>query len=144
MDTVAFNTVKNNQELTNDEKELVRYFSAHAKYCMKSKETFATFNAPLDFLLDNAGVMSNLFSTLERSWGFGLKELQTACIFYSENAKCSSQEKANVIAALSNWLIFTTEIATFSRIISEKAFYYQELEDKLLELINKNQANDLA
>ncbi len=136
MSTVDFTPEKNNgpQRLTKDLQRLKKLFKMAGKHALASKKNDANYTDALDFMQDDAGMMETLFRTLECSWTDGLMELQRACSYYIIHGGCSQEEKERVGWAMGRWMMMAAKIGSFSRLISEKLYYYEQIGSELEEI----------
>lgn len=136
MSTIDFTPEKNNgpQRLTKDQQRLKKLFKMAGKHALASKKNYANYNDSLDFMQDDVGMMETLFRTLECSWTDGLAEIQRACHYYIIHGGCSQEEKERVGWAIRKWTVMAAKIGSFSRLISEKLYYYEQTGSELEEI----------
>lgn len=136
MSTVEMTPEKNNgpQRLTKGQRRLERLLKMAGKHALKSKKDYAHYRDVLDFMQDDAGMMETLFRTLECSWTDGLAEIQRACHYYIIHGECSQEEKERVGWAIGRWTVMAAKIGSFSRLISEKLYYYEQIGSGLEEI----------
>lgn len=136
MGTVDLTPEKNNgpQRLTKGQRRLKRLFKIAGKHALESKKEYGSYRDVLDFMQDDAGIMETLFETLECSWTDGLAELQRACNYYIIHAGYSEEEKERVGWAIAKWTVLAAKIGSFSRLISEKLYYYEQINSELEEI----------
>ena len=103
------------------------------------------FSQTLDFMQDDAGMMETLFRTLACSWTDGLVEIQRACHYYIiHNGSSSQEEKEQVGWAIRKWTVMAAKIELFSRLISEKLYYYEQISSELEEIMMIKAKNAVA
>lgn len=146
MSTVDLTPKKNNgpQRLTKGQRRLKRLFKMAGKHALESKKDYAHYRDVLDFMQDDAGIMETLFRTLECSWTEGLAELQRACHYYIIHGGCSEEEKERVGWAIGRWTVMAAEIGSFSQLISEKLYYYEQIGSELEEIMMIKAKNAVA
>ena len=132
------------QRLTKDQKRLKKLFKMAGKHALQSKKDCSHYTDVLDFMQDEAGMMETLFRTLECSWTDGLVELQRACNYYIIHGRCSREEKEKVGWAIGRWMIIAAKIGSFSRLISEKLYYYEQIGSELEEIMLIRAKNTVA
>ena len=114
------------------------------KYALTSKKNYSHYRDVLDFMQDDAGMMETLFRTLERSWTDGLAEIQRACHYYIIHGGCSQEEQERVGRAIRKWTVMAAKIEVFSRLISEKLYYYEQIGSELEEIMRKRAKKAMA
>lgn len=114
------------------------------KYALTSKKGYSHYRDALDFMQDEAGMMETLFRTLDCSWTDGLAEIQRACNYYIMNGGCSREEKERVGWAMGKWMVMAAKIGSFSRLISEKLYYYEQIGSKLEEIMRIRAKNAMV
>lgn len=146
MGTVDLTPEKNNgpQHLTKGQRRLERLFKMAGKYALTSKKNYSHYRDVLDFMQDDAGMMETLFRTLERSWTDGLAEIQRACHYYIIHGGCSQEEQEQVSRAIRKWTVMAAKIEVFSRLISEKLYYYEQIGSELEEIMMIKAKNAVA
>ncbi len=146
MSTVDFTPEKNNgpQRLTRGQRRLERLFKMAGKYALTSKKGYSHYRDALDFMQDDAGMMEALFRTLDCSWTEGLAEIQRACNYYIMYGGCSREEKERVGWAMGKWMVMAAKIGSFSRLISEKLYYYEQIGSELEEIMRIRAKNAMV
>lgn len=146
MSTVALTPEKNNgpQRLTKSQMRLERLLKMAGKHALTSKKNYSHYRNVLDFMQDDAGMMETLFRTLECSWTDGLAEIQRACHYYIIHNGCSQEEKEKVGWAIGRWTVMAAKIELFSRLISEKLYYYEQINSELEEIMRIKAKNAMA
>ncbi len=114
------------------------------RYALESRRDFSRYTDVLDFMQDDAGVMEELFRTLECSWSDGLAELQRACHYYMIHGGCSQEEKERVGWAIGKWTVMAARIGMFTQFISEKLYYYERMGCELEEVMRIRAKNAMV
>ena len=147
MSTVDLTPEKNNgpQRLTKSQRRLERLLKMAGKHALTSKKNYSHYKNVLDFIHDDAGMMETLFRTLACSWTDGLVEIQRACHYYIiHNGSSSQEEKEQVGWAIRKWTVMAAKIELFSRLISEKLYYYEQINSELEEIMRIKAKNAVA
>lgn len=146
MGTVEMRPKRNNgpQRLTRGQRRLERLFKMAGRYALESRRDFSRYTDVLDFMQDDAGVMEELFRTLECSWSDGLAELQRACHYYMIHGGCSQEEKEQVGWAIGRWTVMAARIGMFTQFISEKLYYYERMGCELEEVMMIRAKNEMV
>lgn len=74
----------------------------------------------------------------------GLAEIQRACHYYIIHGGCSQEEKEQVGWAIRKWTVMAAKIELFSRLISEKLYYYEQINSELEEIMRIKAKNAVA
>ena len=74
----------------------------------------------------------------------GLAEIQRACHYYIIHGGCSQEGKERVGWAIGKWTVMAAKIELFSRLISEKLYYYEQISSELEEIMRIKAKNAVA
>ena len=131
MSTVDLTPEKNNgpQRLTKSQRRLERLLKMAGKHALTSKKNYSHYKNVLDFIQDDAGMV----------------EIQRACHYYIiHNGSSSQEEKEQVGWAIGKWTVMAAKIELFSRLISEKLYYYEQINSELEEIMRIKAKNAVA
>lgn len=137
MDTVAITAQqtqdKKGLEITSTKRRLKRHFLIEAKRMRKSRMEYYSESDLFDFAREDTELMKNFFNRL-CFHQIPIDRIRKVCFDHLLNSNGDSNEKKLFKMEFENLIAFHDTMLYFQNLISEKAYYYENISEELAEV----------
>lgn len=120
-------------EITSTKRRLKLNFLREAKRMRKSQTEYYAHPSLFDYIREDTALMQGFFHWLESN-RLSLERIQTACNYFLIHSDETKDEKMKLSNDVKDLLSFNISYASFSNLISVKAYYFEDVLNELDEV----------